>query len=843
MAAIRVGDSITVPGDMFGTVKFVGTVDGKKGTFVGVQLATQFSEKGKNSGDVDGKFYFKTTKAKSGIFLPLDKAIPRSPPAAPITPGSTLKAFNEGGRQAARTPTLPPPKFSQSIGPGARAGSPAMKSNLRRPSLPRPESPLRKAQTPQPSLASTRQPLATPKVRPSIGMAKSTIGVSPVNMRYTPGPNGTKGRFGSSLRMASEATPSRTPVAQLGPEMSFDEEEETSTPTPAPQSKKTQSLDATIRETEFRRLQETLSEKNKLLQEQASSLADMEKTLVELQSLLPEEDEEQRQQDSQKRQSDNLEVQHLRMILKEKNDRISSLTAEFDNHRSDFRSTIDTLELASTETERVYEQRVDELLDRVRELEEGGEDVESVADQLKGLEELVQELEEGLEDARRGEAEARAESEFLRGEVERLRAELKQVRGRTKSASYEERSPSDEGTPALPDNRDSVRSREAKDDEIRGLKAIIHSLNRDSMVSSARMSVAPSAESPNGVNGKHNSIGVPMLPSGLPHRDSDPEQVDRLQKQIKTLEALVGKKIEREEELEKELNQARMSMLPPPLPPVPIRRISTDPPHSNRLSDRTIVPDNKWKHTSGPPPENELPRPRTAGSASAPSSSIQPNPLIDSFPIPGSPAKHLSSQSDLQTQDQDVGRTESRATQRTDTSTGSATLWCEICECGGHDILTCTNMFGTKQQKHQKNASQSTNGSRSQRMGKDVVESALGSLNGTINGDSNGNVNGHQRNFSARSGSSVEQAKVAPLAFGGAMTLKDMSVPSSPDQEQEQEQGGPVQASHQLSSLDHDAKVVAGRESGVVDENKWCALCERDGHDSFDCPFEEELVM
>ncbi len=32
---------------------------------------------------------------------------------------------------------------------------------------------------------------------------------------------------------------------------------------------------------------------------------------------------------------------------------------------------------------------------------------------------------------------------------------------------------------------------------------------------------------------------------------------------------------------------------------------------------------------------------------------------------------------------------------------------------------------------------------------------------------------------------------------------------------------------------------VAGKESGQVDSEKWCALCERDGHDSVDCPFED----
>ena len=28
----------------------------------------------------------------------------------------------------------------------------------------------------------------------------------------------------------------------------------------------------------------------------------------------------------------------------------------------------------------------------------------------------------------------------------------------------------------------------------------------------------------------------------------------------------------------------------------------------------------------------------------------------------------------------------------------------------------------------------------------------------------------------------------------------------------------------------------------MIGESKWCALCERDGHGSIDCPFEERLI-
>ena len=51
---VDVGDAVDVPGNMQGTVRFVGPVQGKKGTFAGVELDAEFAARGKNSGDVDG---------------------------------------------------------------------------------------------------------------------------------------------------------------------------------------------------------------------------------------------------------------------------------------------------------------------------------------------------------------------------------------------------------------------------------------------------------------------------------------------------------------------------------------------------------------------------------------------------------------------------------------------------------------------------------------------------------------------------------------------------------------------------------------------------------------------
>jgi hypothetical protein len=67
---IEVGDLVDVPGNMHGTVKFVGNVQGKKGTFAGVELSEEFATRGKNNGDVDG-FVTRSTPQKLRALTPL----------------------------------------------------------------------------------------------------------------------------------------------------------------------------------------------------------------------------------------------------------------------------------------------------------------------------------------------------------------------------------------------------------------------------------------------------------------------------------------------------------------------------------------------------------------------------------------------------------------------------------------------------------------------------------------------------------------------------------------------------------------------------------------------------
>lgn len=733
----KVGDTVEVPGGMSGTVKFIGAVDGKNGTFAGVQLASMYAARGKNSGEVEGKHYFRTTIPGSGIFLPVEKAVKKGGPATPKLSG--LSNFNQGGR----TPmaALPKPNFSQSIGPGARAASPALKPPGRRESLPRPSSPLRKVQTP------AAPKFATPKTRPSIGLAKSTIGNGP-QYRGSPSLSMKKNQFSQSLRQSS-MTPSKKSLSPLGPEASLDEEAD-NTPTPTPVAVRT--IDVTVKDEEIKRLKSNLVQRDAQLKEQADSIAEMERSLVQLQALITDADVERppsyTSEAAPTRSSDGLsqEVAELRDALREKNEKIKMLTAEFDANRADFRSTIDTLEMASSETERVYEKRVDELLEELRNLQDSREDVEGVAQQFKQLEELVQELEEGLEEARRGEAEARGEVEFLRGEVERGRSELRREKEKKRTERALNGDPLDED-----DRTELLHEIEQKHDEIRGLKAIIRSLNGGS---------PSTAKAANG-NGVHS-------PS------------DHLHAQIKTLEALLEAKSDREEELTREVSRLQSSSAPnlSRFPPPPAHRKNTSltmsekhrsagSKNSNRLSDRTVIPSVESRQTWHDASEEKL----------------------DSQPP--SPRKLDRVHEDELDASLQSARSEA----------SSAALWCEICETGGHDILTCKDMFEQHANGHHR--------TDSQRSAPELVDEFRNTKRDSarpaplVSRKSNGNGSGNV------------------MSNGGNINVTPEAAPTP-------------------NPLDM-VGMVAGKASGRVDEEKWCALCERDGHESVDCPFESSF--
>ncbi|KAG9532552.1 hypothetical protein KCU93_g889, partial [Aureobasidium melanogenum] len=509
---VALGDMVNVPGDMYGTVKFVGPVRGKQGKFIGVELASQFAARGKNDDDVDGIRYFDTDIPGAGIFLPVHRAEKRPSPARPrpAHPG-TPTTPSHYRLDSYTPPTAAMPKFSQSMGPGARPPSPLSKLKSRRPSLPRPESPFRK----QPNLVPT----------PARNFSMSQRSAVPPRFTSSPAPPLT-----ATPRAASRSAAPSRPYSRTGSRAGTrTETQRPSTSSAASIARRSPSRQVAVdQEGEVQKLLAQLEEKDRQLQEQAGSLAEMEASLKEIQELIPADG-------SERDAGGSSDVYELRQAVHDRDDKIQSLIDEFDAHRADFRSTIDTLELASAETERVYEAKIADLLAEIHELRELGhsrEDVENVARQLKGLEELVAELEEGLEDARRGEAEARGEVEFLRGEVERGRSELRREREKAAKAL--------QGAKEAEGQTSKDKDVELKDDEIRGLKAIIHSLSSGPDASPmARQSPA----------------------SG---RFADPEELKRTQATVQQLErekselqGLIDRKAFREEELERAVEQLR----------------------------------------------------------------------------------------------------------------------------------------------------------------------------------------------------------------------------------------------------------------------------------------------
>ncbi|KAL8923620.1 MAG: hypothetical protein Q9208_004567 [Pyrenodesmia sp. 3 TL-2023] len=771
---LEVGDTVDVPGGMHGTIKFIGEVKGKKGIFAGVELSREWAARGKNDGDVEGTRYFTTSIPGAGIFLPSNKAFKRASPTdssdsfppTPTTPPLTTFIPPSQTPGNAQTPPTPlPSRFSQSIGPG-RAASPAFKPKSR-PSLPRPESPLRK----------TQNATSTPVGRPSINAPKfsrSIVGTA----RHAPSP--TPGKFGgsvrgipgdpgkrprltpgySSVRAPRTTRPESRTQSRLGPEAMFDEDADVNLvglakPMNGASRPHSRSRPVSNQEDEIQKLKRQLAERDKQLEEYAANLAEMENSVTQLQSSIPQQRPNAIRGASKTSVNDDANVAQLRALVQEKNDKIAVLTADFDAHRADFRSTIDTLELASTETERVYERKVEELTQEIRDLQDRGEDVESVAQQLKQLEELVQELEEGLEDARRGEAEARGEVEFLRGEVERGRSELKRERDKAAAAL--------KGAGAAVENGVSSREVEQRDDEIRGLKAIIHSLSRD----------APDSGSPKSgsrrVSRQRNSALNQVDGANDDQLAEERKHRERLEREVQELEGLVDRKTYREEELGHEIERLR---------------------NANRQS-ATSASDNGYNNKS---PTSNHASGRIAAEAMA------------------KWHQHSQQQQSPNTQD----RKPPDNTDSHSTITDASNLWCEICETAGHDILTCTSMFTNNGNNHRPpqngdihrtpthntittTTTATATSPTSLRTGRDAVKEGLRGL--AVSSPS------HDDRPAPLSPSPNKSVPVTPKA----------PMPNPMDQE-----------------------MVAGKASGVVDPSRWCALCERDGHESVDCPFEDD---
>ena len=59
---VEVGDVVDTPGGLYGVVKFIGSVRGKAGSFVGVELEGELAGRGKNDGAVEGYVFLQKAR-------------------------------------------------------------------------------------------------------------------------------------------------------------------------------------------------------------------------------------------------------------------------------------------------------------------------------------------------------------------------------------------------------------------------------------------------------------------------------------------------------------------------------------------------------------------------------------------------------------------------------------------------------------------------------------------------------------------------------------------------------------------------------------------------------------
>jgi hypothetical protein len=280
---------------------------------------------------------------------------------------------------------------------------------------------------------------------------------------------------------------------------------------------------------------------------------------------------------------------------------------------------------------------------------------------------------------------------------------------------------------------------EQRDDEIRGLKAIIHSLSRDAVpdTSSAGQDLQKTpTQRPNSFARRQNS-GIDSIEERLAR--------EKLEQEVIELRAAVEAKSSKEDELERELERVRRGSITAP-PNNRASAMSTGTVTQDRVSS---IRDSKGSVVSW--------RDRT------------------------SPEQHRRGNT-LETMPE------------SDTYSSANESFCELCETSGHDILTCTNMFSP-------NGGPPGNAAPHLRTGKDVVKAGL-------------SPKPAQEEYKP---SPLSPMKVSPIE-------KDFPLPPAPVR---------------IIPNPMESGPVAGKDSGVINLDKWCGVCEREGHDSIDCPFED----
>ncbi len=307
-----IGDHVRVPNGLSGTLRFVGTIKGREGTFAGVELTGTSAPHGKNSGVVKGTKYFTVSKEGSGLFLKYKTLV-----QANLNPGSAPL----GLASPAHTPTPTHP-------------------HLHTPN------PTQSRDSPTLSLRST----GTPIRHAASGLALNTPAISaPI-----PGGNGGMKDLTQTIRYLQDTN------AHLTQERND-------------LLAKQQHQEQELREKAeiLKEMEQSIEEFNKISMIDPSSVADGLKSLklTALSNGIPNGIPNGMSNGLPANISDidalryeyESRIAHLTSIISSKDSRISTLKSEFDSKRAEFRDIISTLQQQITESSEIYKNELTRL--------------------------------------------------------------------------------------------------------------------------------------------------------------------------------------------------------------------------------------------------------------------------------------------------------------------------------------------------------------------------------------------------------------------------------------------------------------------------------------------------
>ncbi|KAJ7132877.1 hypothetical protein C8R43DRAFT_1023761 [Mycena crocata] len=224
--AFEVGDNVRIESLGYeGTLRYLGSIDGKPGLWAGVELAGGFAGKGKNNGTVNGKQYF-SCPANCGVFVATTKLSPPTVGAGAMSRPSSV-ASSRGGRTTPSISGRNTPSTSMSFSTSSRM-TPSASTGRRTPSI---------GGRITPSYAGRATPGTTPAARARARTLTKPAAVSPASLpKLTAGSRASKyvSMTAKQLSSRDSNTPSRGGLEPASPARTLPSPSLVSRPTPSP---------------------------------------------------------------------------------------------------------------------------------------------------------------------------------------------------------------------------------------------------------------------------------------------------------------------------------------------------------------------------------------------------------------------------------------------------------------------------------------------------------------------------------------------------------------------------------------------------------------------------------